>query len=80
MSSRPQDARGGGGWRTRPATAAVLIVTALLLFTWPLVRTPRLDLAESYVHLLGVWAALVCALLAVARALRPRDGPRGDRA
>jgi hypothetical protein len=52
------------------AWSAALVALGVLLFTWPFVRTPPLGLVDSYLHLLGAWAALIAATAATARALR----------
>jgi hypothetical protein len=77
MSDRRDDGRGSraASWLARPAAAVLLAVVALLVLTWPFVRSPPLGLAASYVHLLVAWALLVGALAATARAL---GGPGGD--
>jgi hypothetical protein len=45
----------------------VILVFALLVFTWPFVRTPPLTLGESYLHLLGAWLGVVILLHAISR-------------
>jgi hypothetical protein len=51
------------------AWGIALVVTGLLLFCWPFVRTPRLGLLGSYLHLLGAWAAIIAGIAVTARAL-----------
>lgn len=63
--------------RRHGAWAVILAVVGLLLFTWPFVRSPPLDIGRSYAHLLGAWASVVVALALLGRAVR-RDGPAGD--
>lgn len=53
------------------AFAAGLLVIGLLLFTWPFVRAPALQLVPAYLHLLGSWALVIAAIFVMARALRP---------
>jgi hypothetical protein len=61
------------------AFAVGLLVTGLLLFTWPFVRVPRFHVVAAYLHLLGAWAVVIAALGLLAGALaasaRGRDGP-----
>lgn len=64
----------------RGAWAIFIIVIGLLLFTWPFVRTPPLGIGSSYAHLLGSWTVIVVGLALLARALRRKARPRGDRA
>jgi drug/metabolite transporter superfamily protein YnfA len=59
--------------RRHGAWAVILAVIALMLFTWPFVRSPRLDIGRSYAHLLGAWAAVVVALALLGRAIRRDD-------
>jgi hypothetical protein len=59
------------------AWAASILVLGVLLFTWPFLRTPLLDIGRTYAHLLVGWALIVAALFAMSRALRPRDRERG---
>jgi len=69
MREYGQDGPGLGG----RAWGTALVVSALLLFTWPFVRTPPLGLLGSYLHLLGAWIAIVAAVAVTARALgRPK--------
>ena len=58
------------------AWAASILVLGVLLFTWPFLRTPLLDIGRTYAHLLVCWALIVAALFAMSRALRP-SGERG---
>jgi hypothetical protein len=51
------------------AWGVALVVAGLLLFCWPFVRTPRLGLLGSYLHLLGSWAAVVAGIGMTARTL-----------
>lgn len=62
------------------AWAASVAVLGVLLFTWPLLRTPALDLGRSYAHLLGAWALIVVALALLSRALGRAGRGRGGRA
>ena len=55
--------------------AGGLLVTGLLLFTWPFVRVPRLHLVPAYLHLLGAWALIVAGLFAMTRGMRPPRSP-----
>lgn len=61
------------------AFAFGLLVTGLLLFTWPFVRVPRFHVVPALLHLLGAWAVVIAALGLLATALtasaRGRDGP-----
>jgi hypothetical protein len=59
------------------AFGTALVVSGLLVFSWPFVRTPPLGLAGSYLHLLGAWLAVIVAIALTARALG-RDGADGD--
>ncbi len=63
----------------RSAWAASIFVLGLLLFTWPFVRTPALDIGASYAHLLGAWAVIVLALASLSRTTG-RTRSRGRRA
>lgn len=56
-------------WLSRGVTAGAVLIAALLVFSWPFVRSPRLPLALSYLHLLGAWAGVVVLLFAMSRAL-----------
>ncbi len=67
--TRTQDAVRRHDRRRRGAWAVTLAVLGLLVFTWPFVRTPLLDIGRSYAHLLGAWAAVVAALALLGRAL-----------
>ena len=62
-------ARHDPAWRAaRAATLRPpLAVAALLLFLWPLVRMPRLPLADAWLHLFGAWALLIVAIFALAK-------------
>jgi hypothetical protein len=74
-----------GVWRTirsrslaslrDPAFPAALAIIALLLFSWPFVRVPRLPLAHAWGHLFASWALAIAALFALSRALARRRGP-----
>lgn len=76
--ARDQDgARGLDRDRRLGAWALVLATLALLLFTWPFVRTPLLDIGRSYAHLLGAWLAVIVALAVLGRALGRRDEEGG---
>lgn len=66
--------RGSGAW------AAYVAVVGLLLFTWPFLRTPPLDIGRSYAHLLGAWIAVIAALALLARRLGRGARARGPRA
>jgi O-antigen/teichoic acid export membrane protein len=57
------------------AFAVGFLVAGLLVFTWPFVRAPRLDLVPAYAHLAVAWVLVVIGLAAMARALA-----RGERA
>ncbi len=59
--------------------AAGLLVTGLLLFTWPFVRVPRFHLVPAYLHLLGAWVLVVAGLVVLSRALDPSRTRAGDR-
>lgn len=59
--------------------ALSLLATALLLFTWPLVRVPRLHLVPAYLHLLAAWTLVVAALVVMSRALSRSRARPGDR-
>jgi hypothetical protein len=78
MSRRPVDSTRREGHVRQTAWAASIAVLGLLLFTWPFVRTPPLDIGASYAHLLGAWAAIVVALASLSRAIG-RARSRGDR-
>ena len=61
--------------------AAGLLVTGLLLFTWPFVRVPRLHLVPAFLHLLAAWALVVAGLAVLSRAARrPQTPPEDPRA
>jgi hypothetical protein len=55
--------------------AGGLLVTGLLLFTWPFVRVPRFHLVPAYLHILGAFTLVVAALFAMTRAMRPPRAP-----
>ncbi len=59
------------------AFAAGLLAVGLLLFSWPFVRAPPLDLVSAYLHLLGSWAFVIAAISVMSRALRAREPPAG---
>jgi hypothetical protein len=61
------------------AWAATILVLGFLLFTWPFLRTPELDIGRTYAHLMAGWTVTVVGLAAMARALRPRRVSRGGR-
>ncbi len=80
--------RGGGGARPgadlhpgrsheRGVLALSISVAGLLLFTWPFIATPPLEIASAFVHLLGAWVALLAALFALSRFLERADPGRG---
>jgi hypothetical protein len=62
----------------RRAFAAWVLVTGLLLFTWPFVRVPRFHVVPAWLHLLGAWALVVAALAALARALGREEAEDRD--
>ncbi len=63
------------------AFAAGLLASALLLFTWPFVRVPRLHLVPAFLHLLAAWVLTVAALAVLAHAARrPRSAAEHPRA
>jgi hypothetical protein len=45
-----------------PSLALALAVVAGLLFTWPLLREPRLHVLLAFIHVLVAWAVVVGAL------------------
>lgn len=65
------------------AFAAGFLVAGLLVFTWPFVRAPRLDLVRAFAHLAVAWVLVVIGLAAMARALargeRAAGGPEDER-
>jgi len=64
----------------RGAWAASIAVLGLLLFTWPLLRTPLLGIGPSYAHLLGAWTLIVVALALLSRAIGRSARERDDHA
>jgi hypothetical protein len=58
------------------AWGMALVVAGVLLFTWPFVRTPPLELAPAYLHLLGAWVVVIAGSWLTSRALGRggRDG------
>ena len=62
-----------------PALALALAVVAVLLFTWPLLREPRLQLLPAFIHVLAAWAGVVGALWWLSRRPTPEDVGSGDR-
>ncbi len=59
-------------WRhalRQPSFPRALAIGAVLLFCWPFVRVPRLQLAEAWIHLTVSWALVIAGILAHARAL-----------
>ena len=62
-----------------PALAVALAVVALLLFTWPLVREPRLHVVQAFLHVLGAWAAVVGMLGWISRRATAEDAGPGER-
>jgi hypothetical protein len=79
MSRAPYDSTPRERLLRRGAWAASIFALGLLLFTWPFVRSPALDIGASYAHLLGAWAVIVVALAALSRA-SGRARSRGRRA
>jgi cytochrome bd-type quinol oxidase subunit 2 len=65
------------------AFAAGFLVAGVLVFTWPFVRSPKLDLVPAYAHLAVAWLLVVIGLVAMARALargeRAAGGPEDER-
>ncbi len=62
-----------------PALALALAVLALLLFTWPLLREPRLHVVSAFIHVLAAWAAVVGALWWISRRPTADDPGSGER-
>ncbi len=60
--------RAGRALRHRLLPVAVA-AGALLLFVWPLVRSPPLSLGEAWGHLTATWFLLIVTLVAMGRAL-----------
>jgi hypothetical protein len=61
-----------------PGFPVALAVGALLLFSWPFVRVPRLDLAQAWVHVFAAWALAIASLAVFARALAGPDDEGRD--
>ena len=59
---RPTNGRSRGRAAPTPALAAAFAVLALLLFAWPLARTPRLHVALAFVHVFIAWVVVVIVL------------------
>ncbi len=60
--------RKGRLWR-HPAFAGTLAALAALLFCWPFVHVPPLDLWPAYLHLFGSWAVVILTLWWMSRCL-----------
>ena len=65
-----------GTWRN-PAVAGGLAVVAVLLFCWPFVRAPRLDLRETFLHLFAAWGVVILLLWRTSRRLGSGLEPGG---
>jgi hypothetical protein len=66
-------------WLLAPALALALAVVAALLFTWPLLREPRLHIVPAFVHVLVAWAAVVGVLWWISSHPTPDDAGSRDR-
>jgi len=65
--------------RQSPALAWALGVLASFLFSWPLMRVPRLTLGLASLHLFASWAAGIVVLLWMSRRLGDDCERTGDR-
>jgi hypothetical protein len=63
--------------RAHGAAAVSLAALGLLLFVWPFVRTPPLDIGASYLHLMVSWVLVVTGLALLARSLGRGHGAGG---
>ena len=77
MHGRGDSGRSEGRLLRERAFAASILVAGLLLFVWPFVRTPPLDIGGSYAHLVGAWGVIVGLLALLARALGGGDDAGG---
>ncbi|WP_242342772.1 hypothetical protein [Anaeromyxobacter terrae] len=68
MRHEPEGARLRRVLRQR-AFAVAFLVAGVLVFTWPFVRAPALQLVPAFVHLVVAWGLVVLGLAAMARAL-----------
>lgn len=60
------------------AFAAGFLVAGVLVFTWPFVRAPKLDLLPAAAHLAVSWVLVVIGLAAMARAVARAERARGN--
>ena len=64
-----------------PSLALALAVVAGLLFTWPLLREPRLHVVPAFVYVLVAWAVVVGVLWWISGRPMVEDAdPRGRHA
>lgn len=61
-----------------PALALALAAAALLLFTWPLLREPRLHVIQAFLHVLAAWAVVVGVLGWISRRPTADDTGAGE--
>jgi hypothetical protein len=60
--------------RTATAVLAGALATiALLLFAWPLARSPRLHVVQGLLHIFAAWVLTVAALWFISRRVRPGE-------
>ena len=62
-----------------PSLALALAVAAGLLFTWPLLREPRLHVLPAFIHVLVAWAVVVGVLWWISGRPMVEDADSRDR-
>ncbi|HEX7623457.1 MAG TPA: hypothetical protein VF400_07775 [Anaeromyxobacteraceae bacterium] len=62
-----------------PSLALALAVVAGLLFTWPLLREPRLHVLPAFIHVLVAWAVVIGALWWISGRPMVEDADSRDR-
>jgi hypothetical protein len=62
-----------------PSLALSLAVVAVLLFTWPLVREPRLHVLPAFIYMLVAWAVVVGVLWWISGRPMVEDADSRDR-
>lgn len=62
-----------------PSLALALAIVAGLLFTWPLLREPRLHVLPAFIHVLVAWAVVIGALWWISGRPMVEDADSRDR-
>jgi hypothetical protein len=76
MAAIAPPGRTRGNWRN-PAVAGGLAALAVLLFCWPFVCSPPLDLRRTFIHLFAAWACVILLLWRTSRGLERGSQPSG---